>query len=98
MVSTEPPSERLHEAFLQQGQVKHALKTALACCLATGLAYWFRLPSGQLAPVFAFLLMTLGMPSPRLNWLLVQLAVGSAPPYRPSSSWQSVPRPSFSWP
>ena len=76
MVSTEPPSERLHEAFLHQGQVKHALKTALACCLATGLAYWFRLPSVQFAPVFAFLLMTLGMPSPRLNWLLVQLAVG----------------------
>ena len=31
--------------------------------------------SGQLAPVFAYLLMTLGMPSPRLNWVLAQLAI-----------------------
>ncbi len=74
MVSTEPPGKPLHEAFLRQGQARHALKTALACCLATGLAYWFRLPSGQLAPVFVFIFMTMGMPSPRLNWLLVQLA------------------------
>jgi hypothetical protein len=37
MVSTATPSEQL-QAFLRQGQVKHALKTALACCLATTLA------------------------------------------------------------
>jgi hypothetical protein len=69
--------------LLRQGQVKHALKTALACCLAVGLSYLFRLQSGQLAPVFAYLLLTIGMPSPRLNWLLTQLgivisAIGSA--------------------
>src|SRR3989449_9753449 len=75
MVSTGPPSERLYEASLRQGHVKHALKTALACCLATALSFFFHLPSGQLAPVFAYLLMTLGMPSPRLNWLLSQLAI-----------------------
>jgi len=76
MVSTAPPGERLYEASLRQGQVKHALKTALACCLATGLSYYFHLPSGQLAPVFAYLLMTLGLPSPRLNWLLALSAIG----------------------
>jgi hypothetical protein len=67
----------LHEASLRHGHVKHALKTALACCLATGLsyAYFSRLPSGELAPVFAYLLMTLGMPSPRLNWLLTQVGI-----------------------
>ena len=83
MASTAPPSEDLYEASLRQGQVRHALKTALACCLAAGLSYLFRLPSGQLAAVFAYLLLTLGMPSPRLNWLLAQLgiavsAIGSA--------------------
>ena len=78
MVSTAPPSEGLYEASLRQGQVKHALKTALACCLATGLSYLFRLPSGQLAPVFAYLLMTLGMPSPRLNWLLALLTIAAS--------------------
>src|SRR5262249_5710820 len=40
-------------------------------------------PSGQFAPLFAFLVVALGMPSLRLNWLLTQLgiavgAVGSA--------------------
>jgi hypothetical protein len=75
MVSVAPPSEGLYEASLRQGQVKHALKTALACCLATGLSYLFRLPSGQLAPLFAFLLLSMGMPSPRLNWLLAQLGI-----------------------
>src|SRR5262245_32889944 len=75
MVSTAPPSERLYEASLRQGHVKHALKTALACCLATGLSYYFHLPSGQLAPVFAYLLNTTGLPSPRLNWLLAQVAI-----------------------
>src|SRR5260370_27728790 len=83
MVSTAPPSEGLYEASLRQGQVKKALKTAVACCIATGLSYLFRLRAGQLAPVFAFLLLTMGMPSPRLNWLLAQLgitasAIGSA--------------------
>src|SRR5258708_19104689 len=83
MVSTGPPSEGLYETSLRRGQVKHALKTALACCLATGLSYLFRLRAGQLAPVFAYLLLTMGMPSPRLNWLLAQLgivisAIGSA--------------------
>ncbi len=76
MVSTAPSSESLYETSLREGQVKHALKTALACCLATGLCYYFRLSSGQLAPVFVYLLMTIGMPSPRLNWLLTQLAIG----------------------
>src|SRR5260370_29235872 len=83
MVSTAPPSEGLYEASLREGQVKHGLKTALACCLAASLSYLFRLRSGQLAPVFAYLLLTMGMPSPRLNWLLAQLgiavsAIGSA--------------------
>ena len=75
MVSTAPPSERLYEASLHQGQVKHALKTALACCLAAGLSYYFHLSSGQLAPVFVYLLLTTGLPSPRLNWLLAQVAI-----------------------
>ena len=67
----------------RQGQVKHAVKTALACCLATGLSYYFHLPNGQFSPLFAFLIMALGMPSPRLNWLLAFFgitfsAIGSA--------------------
>jgi hypothetical protein len=70
-------TDHLYETSLRQGQVKHALKTAVACCLATGVsyAYFSRLPSGQLAPVFAYLLMTVGMPSPRLDWLLTLLAI-----------------------
>src|SRR5437763_1682804 len=75
MASSAPPIEGLYEASLHEGQVKHAVKTALACCLAAGLAYFFRLPAGQLVPVFAYLLLTLGMPSPRLNWLLAQLGI-----------------------
>src|SRR5262245_58867270 len=75
MAPTAPPNEGPYEASLRQGQVKHALKTALACCLAAGLSYLLRLPSGQLAPVFAFLLLTAGMPSPRLNWLLALFAI-----------------------
>src|SRR5437667_209806 len=75
MVSTAAQSERLYEEALREGQVRHALKTALGCCLATALSFFFHLPSGQLAPVFAYLLMTLGMPSPRLNWLVSQLAI-----------------------
>jgi hypothetical protein len=83
MASAAPLDEGLYEASLRQGQVKHAVKTALACCLATGLAHVFHLPDGQFAPLFAFLIMTLGMPSPRLNWLLTQVgivigAIGSA--------------------
>ena len=79
MASTAAQSERLYDALLRQGQVRHAVKTALSCCLATALSLFFRLPSGQFAPVFAYLLMTIGMPSPRLNWLLTQLVlVGSA--------------------
>ena len=75
MASAAPPGESLYEASLRQGQVKHALKTALACCLATGVSYLFRLPDGQFAPLFAFLIMALGMPSPRLNWLLAQVGI-----------------------
>jgi len=75
MVSTAAQSERLYEEALREGQARHALKTALGCCLATALSFFFHLPSGQLAPVFAYLLMTLGMPSPRLNWVLAQLAI-----------------------
>ena len=67
MPPTAPPDEGLYEALLRRGQVKHAVKTALACGLATGLSYLFRSPSGQLAPVFAYLLMTMGMPKPRRN-------------------------------
>jgi hypothetical protein len=75
MVSTAPPSEAPYEASLREGQVKHALKAALACSLATALSYLFRVPGGQLAPVFAYLLLTVAMPSPRLNWLLTQLGI-----------------------
>jgi uncharacterized membrane protein YccC len=75
MASAAPPSEGPYEASLHEGQVKHAVKTALACCLAAGVAYFFHLPDGQFAPVFAYLIMTLGMPSPRLNWLLTQLGI-----------------------
>ena len=75
MVAAAPTSKHPYEAFLRQGQIKHALKTGLACCLAITLSYIFHLSSQQLAVIFAFLLMTMGMPSPRLNWLLVQLAI-----------------------
>ena len=78
MASASPPNEGLFEASLRQSQVKHALKTALACSLAAGLSYFFRLPSGQLAPVFACLLLTMGMPSPRLNWALALLAIAAS--------------------
>ena len=75
MGPTAPQSERLYEASLRQGQVRHALKTALGCCLATALSYYFHVPSGQFAPIFVYMLMTIGMPSPRPNWLLAQLAI-----------------------
>jgi uncharacterized membrane protein YccC len=75
MASTALPAEGLYEASLRQGQVKHALKTALACCLAAVVSYGFHLPSGQFAPLFAFLIMALGMPSPRFNWLLAQIGI-----------------------
>ncbi len=74
LMETAPTHDGLYEESMRQWQVKHALKTALACCLAAGLVYYFRLTSGQLAPVFVFLLMTSGMPSPRLNWLLAQIS------------------------
>ncbi len=75
MASTVPSSERRFEESLKQGQVRHAIKVALACSLATVVTYYFLVPSGQLAALFAFLLMSLGMPSPRMNWLLTQLAI-----------------------
>jgi len=75
MVSAAADDESLYETSLRQAQVKHAVKTALGCCVATFLSFYFHVPTGQLSPVFAFLLMTLGMPSPRLNWLLTQLAI-----------------------
>jgi hypothetical protein len=72
---TAAPSGSLYDVLLGQSQLKHAVKTGLACCMAAGLSYLFRTPSSQLAPAFAFLLMTTGMPSPQLNWLLTQLAL-----------------------
>ena len=68
MAPTAAQSERLYEAALRQGQVRHALKTALSCCLATALTFFFHVPGGQLAPVFAYLLMTVGhaQPAPQL--------------------------------
>lgn len=75
MASTVLPSESLFAESLRQGQVRHALKVGLACTLATATAYYFHLRSEQLAPLFAFILFTLGMPSPRMNWLLTQIAV-----------------------
>jgi hypothetical protein len=75
MVSTALPSELLYEVSLRQGQFKHALKTALACCLATGLSFLFHVSGGYFAPLFVFLIMNIGMPSPRLTWLLSQLAI-----------------------
>ncbi len=75
MVSSALPVERLHDLALRQLQVKHALKTALACTLATIVSYWFHLPAGQFAPLFACLMFTLGMPSPRLNGLLTQVGI-----------------------
>jgi hypothetical protein len=75
MATISLPSEAIYEASLRQAEVKHALKTALACLLVTVLVYAFRLRSGQLVPVFAYLLFSLGMPSPRLTWLLAQLGI-----------------------
>jgi hypothetical protein len=68
-------SELLFEVSLRHGQVRHAVKTGLACVLATTIAYYFHIRSEQLSPLFAFLLFSMGMPSPRMNWLLTQLAV-----------------------
>jgi hypothetical protein len=75
MLRTAAPSESLYDVLLAQSQLKHAVKTGLACCLAAALSYFFRTPSEQLAPVFAFLLMTAGMPSPGFNWLFSQLTI-----------------------
>jgi len=70
------PGEQLQEALLRQSQVRYALKTALACCLATTAAHFFHLQSGHLAVVFVYLIMTMAMPSPRLNAVLALLAIG----------------------
>jgi uncharacterized membrane protein YccC len=75
MASTLQKSEDLYTAALRQGQVKHAVKTAAACCVAALISYYLRLPNGQFAPLFAFLIMGLGMPAPRLNWLLTLIAI-----------------------
>ncbi|HVW02227.1 MAG TPA: hypothetical protein VHB77_17880, partial [Planctomycetaceae bacterium] len=54
-------------------------KTALACSLATCLTHFFHFASGVFAPLFVFLLMTVGMPTPRLNAIvgLVALVISS---------------------
>src|SRR5258708_27423685 len=75
MVSNAATSEHTYEESVRQGQVKHALKTGLACSIATALSYFYQPDNGQLATVFAYLLMTTGMPYPRRNWLQTQLAV-----------------------
>jgi hypothetical protein len=75
MDSTVSSRELLHETFLRQGKVKYALKTALACCLATFLAYYFHLAGIELAPVLTYLFMVKGSPNPNLNWLQSQVAV-----------------------
>ena len=75
MTSTAPQREDLFEESLRQGQIRHALKTALACCLATALTHLFHLSTGEFAPIFVVIIMTLGMPSPRLNALLAQFAI-----------------------
>jgi len=67
--------ENLYEDLLRQGQIRHALKTALACCLAITLTHFFHFASVEFAPIFAFMLMTLGMPSPRLSAILGQFAL-----------------------
>ena len=75
MTSTAPQREDLFEESLRQGQIRHALKTALACCLATALTYFFHLAAGEFAPIFVVIIMALGMPSPRLNAILGQFAI-----------------------
>src|SRR5271157_798946 len=75
MTSTAPQREDLFEESLREGQIRHALKTALACCLATALTYFFHLASGEFAPIFVVIIMALGMPSPRLNAILGQFAI-----------------------
>src|SRR5262245_39130921 len=75
MASNTLENEDRFQESLRQAQVRHALKTALACSLAIAVAYFFHVRSEQLSAVFAFLLFTMGMPAPRMNWLLTQLAV-----------------------
>jgi hypothetical protein len=75
MDSIASPREHLHEAFLRQGKVKYALKTALACCLTTFLAYYFHIASIELAPVLTYLFMVKGAPNPNLTWLQAMIAV-----------------------
>jgi hypothetical protein len=75
MDSIASPREHLHETFLRQGKVKYALKTALACCLAAFLAYYFHIASIELAPVLTYLFMVKGSPNPNLTWLQAMVAV-----------------------
>ncbi len=75
MASTAPQCQKLFETSLRQGQIRHALKTALACCLATLLIHVFHVRGSQFGPLFAFLLLTLGMPRPCLNAILTQLVL-----------------------
>ncbi|HVW00305.1 MAG TPA: hypothetical protein VHB77_08195, partial [Planctomycetaceae bacterium] len=72
-------TENLYEDMLRRGHIRHALKTALACSLATCLTHFFHFASGVFAPLFVFLLMTVGMPTPRLNAIvgLVALVISS---------------------
>src|SRR5208337_2237812 len=77
MTSTAPQREGLFEESLRQGQIRHALKTALACCLATALTYFFHLAAGEFAPIFVVIIMALGMPSPRLNAMMMTTKIRS---------------------
>jgi hypothetical protein len=73
--STASSRETLHATFLRAGKVKYALKTGLACCLATFLAYYFHIASIELAPVLTYLFMVKGLPNPSLTWLQALVAV-----------------------
>jgi hypothetical protein len=73
--STASSRELLHVTYLHAGKVKYALKTALACCLATFFAFYVHIDSMELAPVLAYLFMVKGLPNPNLNWLLALVAV-----------------------
>ena len=47
MASTAAQNEHVYEESLRRGQVRHALKTALACCLATALSFLFQAASSR---------------------------------------------------
>ena len=70
-----PAGEHLYRESLRQTRVKHAIKTGLACCLCIFISYVFHLPGPELGPTLAFVLMTVGMPAPRINWFLTQVGV-----------------------